>query len=158
MKDNEAVRGALPPMPTAARRPLTFQDRVDPIILRCHECGVIHVPCPPRLLLPCCFSSSSDLAGDGGLTCYDGLTKGVGPACLLVVVRTLSIRHEGSVAVKPAAALALADLLLEPLFSAYVLGAFPSGLVREGVMAGLLDLHHLPRSIFGKIAGGRGGG
>ena len=152
------MRGALPPKPTAARRPLTFQDRVDPIILRYHECGVFHVQMPPAPASFLFFSSSSDLAGDGGLTCYDVLTKGVGPACLLVVVRTRSIRHEGSVAVKPAVALALADLLLEPLFSAHVLGAFLSGLVREGEMAGLLDLRHLPRSIFGKITGGRGGG
>eukprot|EP00752_Nemacystus_decipiens_P012863 g11388.t2 len=60
------------------------------------------------------------LAGED-FGCYDVLTKGVGPACLALVVLSRSIRCEPSVAVKPAAAVALASLLLEPLFSAYIL-------------------------------------
>lgn len=50
------------------------------------------------------------------------LTRGAGPACLLVVVLSRGLRAEPSVAVKPAAAVAIAALLLEPVFTAFVLG------------------------------------
>lgn len=59
-------------------------------------------------------------------TSYDMLTRGAGPACLLLVVLSRALRAEPSVAVKPAAAAAFAALLLEPLFTAFVLGSAPT--------------------------------
>lgn len=100
------------------------------------------------------LSLSSNLAG-GDVSCYDVLTKGVGPACLLLVVLSRGIRGEATVAVKPAAAVALASLLLEPLFSAYVLGtgtaaaAATAATTRNGA-AGLLVQRALS-----KVTGGR---
>lgn len=76
-------------------------------------------------------------------TCYDVLTRGVGPACLLLVILIPNVRRNGhtgggsssygavksglpslsaAVSVKPAAFAALASLVLEPLFTAFVLG------------------------------------
>lgn len=49
------------------------------------------------------------------------LTRGVGPACLLLVVLSRDIRGEPSVAVKSTAVLSLAALLLEPVFTTYAL-------------------------------------
>ncbi|CAM9202710.1 unnamed protein product [Ectocarpus fasciculatus] len=106
--------------------------------------------------------------GGGEFTCYDVLTKGLGPACLLLVVLSRSIRSEPSVAVKPAAAVALAALLLEPLFSAYVLGgagsssssstvapAAAAAATRSG-LARLLLLRDVPQRVLGQVGGGGG--
>ena len=64
------------------------------------------------------------------------LTKAAGPACLLLVVLSRGIRLEPAVAVKPAAALALAALILEPAFTAFILSnnalGAGSGLGRGG--------------------------
>lgn len=69
------------------------------------------------------------------------LTRGAGPACLLLVVLSSGIRTEPSVAVKPAAAAALTSLLLEPVFNAYVLGnAFGAGATGAGHHRVLGDL------------------
>lgn len=114
--------------------------------------------------------AGNDVGGGGGgeFTCYDVLTKGVGPACLLLVVLSRSIRSEPSVAVKPAAAVALAALLLEPLFSAYVLGgggassstvapaaAATATATRFG-LARLLLLRDVPHRVLGQVGGGGG--
>ncbi|CAN0165189.1 unnamed protein product [Ectocarpus sp. 6 AP-2014] len=115
--------------------------------------------------------AGNDVGGGGGggceFTCYDLLTKGVGPACLLLVVLSRSIRSEPSVAVKPAAAVALAALLLEPLFSAYVLGgggasnstvapaAAAATATRSG-LARLLLLRDVPHRVLGQVGGGGG--
>lgn len=111
--------------------------------------------------------ADNDGGGGGGeFTCYDVLTKGVGPACLLLVVLSRSIRSEPSVAVKPAAAVALAALLLEPFFSAYILGgvgcssstvapAAAATATRSG-LARLLLLRDVPQRVLGQV--GRGGG
>ncbi|CBJ27123.1 hypothetical protein Esi_0055_0092 [Ectocarpus siliculosus] len=117
--------------------------------------------------------AGNDVGGGGGggceFTCYDVLTKGVGPACLLLVVLSRSIRSEPSVAVKPAAAVALAALLLEPLFSAYVLGgggasnstvapaaaAAAAAATRSG-LARLLLLRDVPHRVLGQVGGGGG--
>ncbi|CAM9674939.1 unnamed protein product [Scytosiphon promiscuus] len=69
-------------------------------------------------------SSNLSLAYGGGFTCYDVLTKGVGPACLLLVVLSGRLRGEPSVA---------------PLFSAYVLEAV-GGATGGGGIARLLLL------------------
>lgn len=64
----------------------------------------------------------TDSHWEHSFTAYDVFTKGMGPACLFLVVLSRGVRMEPSVAVKPAAIVALAALLLEPLFNAHVIG------------------------------------
>lgn len=85
-------------------------------------------------------------------TAYDVLTKGAGPACLFLVVLSRGVRTEPSVAVKPAAIVALAALLLEPLFNAYVIG----GLATQ--IAGSSSPLVTASSAIHKAGASRGGG
>lgn len=65
-------------------------------------------------------------------TCYDVLTRAVGPACLLLVILVPGLRSSSSrssapgnnssmVSVRPATWVAVVSLLLEPLFTAFIL-------------------------------------
>lgn len=60
------------------------------------------------------------------LDCYDVLTRGAGPGCLLLVALSRAVRSEPSAAVIPAAATALAALLAEPVFTAHVMASLAS--------------------------------
>lgn len=102
---------------------------------------------------PFLLSLFSTLAG-GDFSCYDVLTKGVGPACLALVVLSRNIRCEPSVAVKPAAVVALASLLLEPLFSAYILGTTATTAAAATSRHGAAGVVLLQRAL-SKLSGGR---
>lgn len=90
----------------------------------------VELPNPPLPSAPILFANHTHKCPhatrilshwEHSFTSYDVLTKGAGPACLFLVVLSRGVRTEPSVAVKPAAVVALAALLLEPLFNTYVI-------------------------------------